>query len=163
MARRVLGTRERTKDDPTLADQVKKHLDLIAAAGEGITAKQIIGAEEAVDAVDAEAGGSPLFRFATSSELEETAQNLARRLKRGDTPSDSDLNAALVMIMDAEDQRRILFEQREGVRTPDPTTGVSSLDDPRALENLARRTGVGDPSVEGPTFVRNIRALFDLP
>ena len=83
-------------------------------------------------------------------------------MKRGATPSESDLNAALVMIMDAEEQRRILFEQRSGVRTPDPVTGISSLDSPDALRELAQETGVGARE-STPSFTGNIRAFFNLP
>lgn len=159
MARRVLGARERTKDDPTLAESVAEHLRIVEQAGKGITIEQATQTEEAIAAE----GPSPVFRFATASELETTAQNLARRLKRGDTPSDSDLNASLVMIMDAEDQRRILFEQRMGVRTPDPLTGRSSLDNPDALDQLGRRTGVDDPRFKASPFTRNIREFFNIP
>lgn len=156
MARTVLGARRRTKDDPTLAEAVRKHLDLVATEGNAELLRKSTAAEEAVEL-------EPRFRFSTGSELEAAAVNLARRLKRGDTPSEDDLNASLVMIMDAEEQRRIIFEQKSGIRTPDPATGISSFDEEDPLGRLARTTGVGAPESEAPSFLGNIRALFDLP
>lgn len=155
----VLGARrKRDPEGPTFAEDVQRVLNQIEKRGGDIRQRQ-----EAKRA-EAEKGfvQPDIFRFATASEITLTAQGLARRLKGGDTPTQADLNASLVMIMDAEDQRRILFEQRSGVRTPDPVTDISSLDDPDALGNLARRTSVG-ADVPRLSFFGNIRAFFDLP
>ena len=157
--KRPIGASPRSEFDPKLADEVQMMLDEIEKRGEGIRVAQFMKAQESVDAV---AGPSPVYRPATRSELNAGALNLARRLQGGEDPSESDLNAALVMMMDSEDQRRRLFEQKTGVRTPDTLTGISSLDDPRALQQLASETGVGE-KVPGDTFFGNIRAFFDLP
>ena len=154
----LAARRKRDPEGPTFAEDVQRVLDQIEKRGGDI--RQIQEAKRA----EAEKGRvqPDIFRFATASEITLTSQGLARRLKGGDTPTEADLNAALVMIMDAEDQRRILFEQQTGVRTPDPLTEISSLDDPNALANLARSTGVG-ADVPRPGILGNIRAFFDLP
>lgn len=156
MPGRVLGARERTEDDPTLREDVERMLDEIEERGEGMRVEQLTKAVETVDSV---AGPSPVFRPATRSEIEAASIGLAQSLTRSPDPSEADINAALVMIMDAEDQRRILFEQSTGVRTPDPITGVSSLDEGQPE---FRQPGVGEP-VPRPTFFGNVRAFFDLP
>ena len=157
-----LGARKRRDPGgPSLQEEVQGFLNQVARRGGEITRQQVVKSQEAVEAAPEEARPD-VFRFAKSSELQDTADMLARRMKGGADPSESDLNAALVMILDAEDQRRILFEQRSGVRTPDPITGASSLDDPNALDNLARSTGVG-ADVPRPGISGNIRAFFDLP
>ena len=154
----LAARRARKKGGPTFQQDVQATLDKIAEQGKQITLDQVLKRDEASSALPR----PEVFRFATASDIELSAEGLARRLKGGDTPTESDMNAALVMIMDAEGQRRILFEQSSGVRTPDPITGISSLDDANALENLARRTGVG-ADVSKPSFGGNIRAFFNLP
>lgn len=154
----LAARRARKKGGPTFQESVQATLDQIEAQGKRITMDQVLKRDEASSALPR----PDVFRFATASDIQLSSEGLARRLKGGDTPTESDMNAALVMIMDAEDQRRILFEQATGVHTPDPITGISSLDDPDALSNLARRTGVGE-DVPRPSFGGNIRAFFDLP
>lgn len=157
--RTPLGARrQRRKDGPTFAEDVQRRLDQIASQGGSITQAQELKRERASTALPR----PDIFRFASGTELQDSAIGLATRMKRGATPSESDLNAALVMIMDAEEQRRILFEQRSGVRTPDPVTGISSLDSPDALRELAQETGVGARE-STPSFTGNIRAFFNLP
>jgi len=150
--------RKRDPEGPTFAEDVQRKLDQIAAAGGEITKAQVLRQDNDIS----ELPRPDIFRFASGTELQDSAVGLATRMKRGEAPSESDLNAALVMIMDAEEQRRILFEQRSGVRTPDPITGISSLDNPEALSDLARQTGVGARE-STPSFTGNIRAFFNLP
>lgn len=154
--KQVVGTRPRRPDEVTLKDEVSRFLQRLDAQQEAQAAEQVALAEELGAA---EAVGRQRFRFASRAEIEEGGMNLARRLRRESEPTPSEVRAAMVLIMDAEDQRRILFEQRTGVRTPNPVTGASSLDDPRALENLAKRSGVGG-TVPGRGPLGNIQAFF---
>lgn len=99
----MLGTRQRRAEEPTLQRAVEEELRTGAAKP---------APEASADGLFA--GEVPRFRASTSEEIRTAAANLARRLRRGADPTEDEFNAALVLIMDAEDQRKALHELRFG-------------------------------------------------
>ena len=112
----------------------RRRLMVEAAAEE--RGRRATGAAEAAGAAEAEearrqAEVAASFRHLTEAEEIEAATRLLLKM-----PGRVSFSQARGMIVQAENDRRSLFELRNQVRVPNPRTGASALDDPDLVQAM---------------------------